>query len=66
MIGKVKWFNKKLGYGFLLTEDGTEYFAHYSKIISDKKYKAIDNEDPVSFEIIKKDGKTEAINIKKL
>ena len=31
--GKVKWFNKEKGYGFL-TEDvsGKEYFAHYSEI----------------------------------
>lgn len=65
MIGKVKWFNKKKGYGFLLKEDGTEIFVHYSDIESDKKYRTIDNGQSVSFDIFTEDnGKNKAIHVK--
>ena len=65
MIGKVKWFNKKKGFGFLVNEEGVEYFVHYSDIESDKKYKVIDNEQQVSFEVFTDDnGKSKAIHVK--
>lgn len=30
--GTVKWFNASKGYGFISSEDGKEYFVHYSEI----------------------------------
>ena len=35
MRGQVIWFNVKNGYGFIKGQDGTDYFAHYSKIKSE-------------------------------
>ena len=32
MLGKVKWFNDKKGFGFISGEDGNDYFLHFSKI----------------------------------
>ena len=32
MVGTVKWFNTSKGFGFILTEDGTEVFVHYLDI----------------------------------
>jgi CspA family cold shock protein len=32
MIGKVKWYNIKQGYGFIECEDGEDIFIHKSEI----------------------------------
>ena len=32
MTGTVKWFNTQKGYGFIVGDDGLEYFVHYSNI----------------------------------
>ncbi len=33
--GIVKWFNNSKGYGFILGDDGEEYFLHYSALQMD-------------------------------
>ncbi|MFH1439586.1 MAG: cold shock domain-containing protein [Candidatus Woesearchaeota archaeon] len=32
MEGKVKWYNRKKGYGFIESDDGDEYFVHHSAV----------------------------------
>lgn len=32
MIGTVKWFNAKKGFGFITADAGGEYFAHHTAI----------------------------------
>lgn len=47
-IGTVRWFSKLRGYGFILAQDGTELFVHYSAIQMDG-YRNLAEGDPVSF-----------------
>lgn len=54
MNGKVKWFAPTKGYGFILGEDGKDYFCHYTEIQA-KGYKTLNREDEVTFEIVKGD-----------
>lgn len=49
MRGTVKSFSPKRGYGFIISEDGAEYFAHFSQIKMDG-YKVLSVGQNVEFE----------------
>ena len=49
MKGSVKWFNAKRGYGFITSEDGVDYFVHYSAIQQDG-YKTLEGGTAVQFD----------------
>ncbi|HPR17784.1 MAG TPA: cold shock domain-containing protein [Candidatus Cloacimonadota bacterium] len=68
MIGKVKWFDDSKGYGFVLTEDGTEYFVHWKSIVtmSEKSRKYLVPEEEVQFDLMETDKGTQAINVVRL
>jgi CspA family cold shock protein len=52
--GKVKWFDPKKGYGFILGPDGQDVFVHYSQIQGDGFRSLKDGED-VDYELIQGD-----------
>ena len=62
MIGKVKWFDSKKGYGFILNEEGREIFVHYTGIVADG-FKALAEGQNVEFEIEKNDKGEQAVNV---
>ena len=62
--GKVKWFNKTKGYGFIEPEEGDkDVFVHISAV---KKSGMEDLEEgqELEFEIVENNGKTSAENLK--
>lgn len=63
--GTVKWFNRKKGYGFIVAEDNSEVFVHYSNINMDG-YKALSTGDQVSYEEgTDENGRMLAVNVTK-
>ena len=62
-IGTVKWFNNEKGYGFIIGEDGKDYFVHYSAIQGDGGFKTLTEGDPVSFDMESTSKGLQAINV---
>jgi CspA family cold shock protein len=62
--GKVKWFDPKLGYGFITDDQGTDVFVHHSEITKGR-YVTLEESDEVTFEVGegKKKGSVEAKNV---
>jgi len=61
--GRVKWYNEKKGYGFIVTEKEEEIFVHSSGI-SDHGYFGLQSDDSVSFEIRETAKGKQAVNVK--
>jgi CspA family cold shock protein len=62
MIGKVKWFDSKKGYGFILTEEGQEIFVHYTGIVAEG-FRALTEGQNVEFEIGDNEKGRQAVNV---
>lgn len=62
MVGKVKWFNEKKGFGFILGEDGKDYFLHFSKINKDG-FKTVVEGEEVTFEVENGEKGPQATNV---
>jgi CspA family cold shock protein len=48
--GKVKWYDKKEGYGFILSDSRGDIFVHYTDF-SDSSLRSLNDGDEVVFEI---------------
>ncbi len=64
MQGKVKWFNKEKGYGFIEREDGNDVFVHFSAI-QEEGFKTLYEGDAVEFEIVDGPKGLQAANVSK-
>ena len=62
MEGKVKWFDSKKGYGFIITEEGKEIFVHYTGIVKEG-FKALNEGQLVTYEIGNGDKGEQAVNV---
>ena len=62
MIGKVKWFNNNLGYGFIECKGLSDIFIHSSNIQM-KGYKTLKEGDTVNFKLIETSKGLQAENV---
>jgi len=65
VLGKVKWFNKDKGYGFIEKEDGGDVFVHFSAIQGDGFKTLVEGQD-VEFDIVEGTRGPQAANVVKL
>ena len=66
VIGKVKWFNTKKGFGFIRKEDSElDIFVHYTSITGDG-YKALQEGEDVQFELVEGPKGLQAQNVSKM
>lgn len=62
--GKVKWFDSKKGFGFLLDPNGKDVFVHYTAIEGDG-FRTLKRGDDVEFEVIEDDKGMHALKVVK-
>lgn len=62
MAGKVKWFNRNKGYGFIEVEGQADVFVHYSGIKGDG-FKFLRDGESVTFDLEDHEGKPSAVNV---
>jgi len=60
--GKVKWFNDRKGFGFLVDEEGDDVFVHYS-VIRKEGFKTLTEGQDVTFELKVTDKGKQAENV---
>jgi CspA family cold shock protein len=66
-ISKVKWFDGKKGYGFILNPDGGEdIFVHFSAIVSEQSFKVLNQDAEVDFELDKTQKGLQAKNVREI
>jgi CspA family cold shock protein len=64
---KVKWFDGKKGYGFILNPDGGEdIFVHFSAIISDQSFKVLNQDAEVEYDLDRTQKGFQAKNVREL
>ena len=64
-LGRVKWFSPEKGFGFILLDDETEVFVHYTSIVGDG-FRILHAEETVEFEIADTIHGLQAKNVRRL
>jgi len=62
VLGKVKWFSKQKGYGFIESESGQDIFVHFSSITGDG-FRTLEEGQSVEFDVIQGPRGEQASNV---
>jgi len=62
LLGKVKWFNKQKGYGFIEQENGQDVFVHFQSVIGDG-FRTLEEGQNVEFDVIQGPRGEQASNV---
>jgi len=60
--GLVKWFNDKMGFGFIEYKEGKDVFVHYSQV-KQEGYKSLKQGDYVLFNLIETGKGLQALDV---
>lgn len=60
--GKVKWFDSKKGFGFIIGDEGQDVFVHYTSITGDG-FRVLKDGEEVDYEMVKGDKGYQARNV---
>jgi CspA family cold shock protein len=62
--GRVKWFSRHRGYGFIETNEASEVFVHFSSITG-SGYRILETGDKVVFDLVKGPKGYQALNVRR-
>ncbi len=60
--GRVKWFDPKKGFGFIVGPEGQDVFVHFTQIKGDG-FKSLKDNEAVDYELIQGDKGWQARNV---
>ena len=62
--GKVKWFDNKKGFGFIIEETGQDVFVHHSAILG-QGFKTLNEGEVVQFAVVESNKGLKAQNVQR-
>jgi cold shock protein len=62
--GKVKWFDNKKGFGFIIQETGHDVFVHHTAILG-QGFKTLNEGEVVQFEVVESNKGLKAQNVQR-
>jgi cold shock protein len=62
--GKVKWFDNKKGFGFIIQETGQDVFVHHTAILG-QGFKTLNEGEVVNFEVVESNKGLKAQNVQR-
>ena len=63
--GRVKWFDPKKGYGFIVGPEGRDVFVHYSHIDGDG-FRSLKDGETVDYDMVEGDKGLQARSVQRL
>jgi len=62
--GRVKWYNSRKGFGFIISEEAKDIFVHHSALTGDEdEYLTLNENDEVEFDIVQGQKGPQASNV---